>query len=533
MKNIFHTKNIKYIIFFSVYSLIFFTLSSNIHEIQKNILNFINSDNASLSELLTKIRASYIYILFMFLFIFFICNLKKINFKLKYNILFYLFFFYIFFSFLGLNLKCLYVDNLFEVNKYVCASNENFIFSFHFLFSQFTVILFLFLIQNYKFNNNDENKNLSLLFSIIFCSLLVLFLLLIFSAFSYGGNTIDTIIKFSINSNGAGRYLLILIFLIFSIYFFANIKNKFILFTLFLLLIFLAFYILILDGKFNIISFFIAILFCILFSKKAFLHRLSVFIFLILFALISKEMYINNKFEKIVLNCGKVSKNLDYEKKCIEREKFYFLSNTNRIDNLFDKDKLIVGGKSEKHISAADVNLRRLNAEGLKSLPDENWNEIWLNGRTTKFKFLLKDFWDRNLYLGAGPEYDRSLILSRQTYFEKKFSTEKGFVTQQTSTDAANGFIYSLLSSGIFGGLVYLTIIFYYCYSCIFFYRRKNNFLNQPMIIFCILSTGYLIGRSIIENGFISWGADFLITLACLSYINLKMILKNVKTNLI
>ena len=53
------------------------------------------------------------------------------------------------------------------------------------------------------------------------------------------------------------------------------------------------------------------------------------------------------------------------------------------------------------------------------------------------------------------------------------------------------------------------------------------------MIIFCILSTGYLIGRSIIENGFISWGADFLITLACLSYINLKMILKNVKTNLI
>jgi hypothetical protein len=517
------------IFIFSIFILFFLTIGSNIHQIYENFILFLSSNNYSIYNFILSSRAIITYLMFLIFFIFFIKDLKNIEFNFKRNFIYYVFFLYSFSSLIGLNMSCTYADSYYKFKEYACIENssKNFLFSFHFLFSQFAVITFLFLLQNYKYKKKQVNKNifLNVLFAIIFFTFLFTIYLLISSDYSYASHNLNFINNVNITSNGAGRYALILNIFILSLYFFGDIKIKIISFIIILLSIYVSFYIFSLNGKFNILSLYISFIFFLFFSYKKFLIKFLFIFLIILFSNFFNFLLLTYKSNNIEKKCIDIvaKKERSSIEQCINENKYLLRHNSFRLYNVFSRNTS-VGSSQELDIPKEVIQLKRLH-NNLKISKNKNaWNDIWLNGRTTKYKFLLEEFFNRKLYFGGGPEFDRSNILSRAIFNEKLYSLEKGFITKQISSDAANGFLYALLSSGVLGGVLYLLIIIYFIYAILFFYKRRKNYINQPYVIFSIIVLGYIVGRSLIENGFISWSVDFLILIGCFSYINNEII---------
>ena len=140
----------------------------------------------------------------------------------------------------------------------------------------------------------------------------------------------------------------------------------------------------------------------------------------------------------------------------------------------------------------------------------DNWN------RFAKWALIIKEVSRQNItkvIFGSGPEHDRILLKSKGLKWH---------------ADAANGFLYSLLSGGILGALLYLLILKKIIYNLFIFFKKKIFIIGENYNeIFCFICPFLLILRSIFENGFSVWGVDFIIIVICLSYIESKYHLEN------
>jgi len=528
MQSYFKVRYFKKLFIFLFYFLFFLTLSSNIQNQISNIQKYYMFNN--ILEYFWNIRSLYIYIIFALILFLFFKEIKKIDLSLKINIIFYLFLVYIFFSFLGINFSCRYVESDFLINKYLCTNNysNNYLFSFHFIFSQLTLVLFLFLCNNYDIKEKEKNYLILIFYSIIFFILLIIINLIIFSDISYGSTDINLGFghTVNINSNGAGRYFLLFSMLISAQFFFNNFRNKTFIFLLLLIVTFANFYLIMLEGKFNIIFLLLSFAFFIFFSKKKINYKLLFIAFAFLFPVILQHYYIDIKKKNIIKNCNSKYSDNELINECNEVENFVLESNSYRILNFSINKGKEIGGENELLIKDEIYSLKRFD-DKLADITDEEWNNIYLNGRLNKYNFFINNFYSRQLYFGGGAEYDRFLVLARAEYNEKKYKLKKGHISSQVSSDSANGLIYALITAGLIGAAVYLIIFLYFFYISFFFlFQKKNLINNDPLLVYLILALGYLLGRSIVENGFINWGVDFIIFICFYSILYKKFISK-------
>ena len=109
---------------------------------------------------------------------------------------------------------------------------------------------------------------------------------------------------------------------------------------------------------------------------------------------------------------------------------------------------------------------------------------------------MLNDFFKRKYYLGNGPEYDRQLLIN--------LANVKGMTSNSgINSDAANGLIYGVLTSGIFGVILYIFGCFYTLVIIIKYHLSRNK-KKSIFINFAFVSLLIVMSRSLIENGFMS-----------------------------
>ena len=75
------------------------------------------------------------------------------------------------------------------------------------------------------------------------------------------------------------------------------------------------------------------------------------------------------------------------------------------------------------------------------------------------------------------------------------------------NSDAANGLIYGVLTSGIFGVILYIFGCFYTLVIIIKYHLSRNK-KKSIFINFAFVSLLIVMSRSLIENGFMSWNFD-------------------------
>ena len=110
----------------------------------------------------------------------------------------------------------------------------------------------------------------------------------------------------------------------------------------------------------------------------------------------------------------------------------------------------------------------------------------------------------KNILFGNGPEFDRKIINTR-------------------GNDVSNGLIYLLLCGGIFGLFSFFIIIKKYLKIILkTFYNEKYLYRDVYFCfsICCIISLGL---RSLVENGFLVYGVDFLLITSSFFYVIKKL----------
>lgn len=131
------------------------------------------------------------------------------------------------------------------------------------------------------------------------------------------------------------------------------------------------------------------------------------------------------------------------------------------------------------------------------------------SGRTELWKKSFQEF-KKNKIFGYGPQGDRYLLREN--------------IKTNIANNVSNGYIYSILSSGYMGFLVFLIIIIYLCvflFRSLFVYRiykKKNNLIEKLSLTFFF----YFLLRLCIENSFAVFGIDFIIVFAAIGLFLLK-----------
>lgn len=172
----------------------------------------------------------------------------------------------------------------------------------------------------------------------------------------------------------------------------------------------------------------------------------------------------------------------------------------------------------------------------------KNLNVI-TSGRTKIWKNLFPFIVEKPIF-GHGPQADRYIIKSGIISYDliagDRFFVQSDFLgmsnidlpyswesTQQErlNTSSSNAFIYSLLSAGTIGGIIYLALIVITILKTSFLIFNKKIFENDKDIYIksSILIMIILILRSIIESGFMTYGIDFLLFIVCFMQINNKV----------
>ena len=138
----------------------------------------------------------------------------------------------------------------------------------------------------------------------------------------------------------------------------------------------------------------------------------------------------------------------------------------------------------------------------------------------SRFQFKNK----KNYLTGYGPQADRH-FMKDQNLDKKKSTTVRGPYGQT----ASNGYIYSLICSGIIGLITFvlLNLIIFSKIIKIIFVNKYKNFNRNPFLtasIFCVL---FLQFRLLFENSFSVFGVDMLILLS--SYLIIQNEFKKIK----
>ena len=116
----------------------------------------------------------------------------------------------------------------------------------------------------------------------------------------------------------------------------------------------------------------------------------------------------------------------------------------------------------------------------------------------------------KNLLTGYGPQADRKLMTNKT----KITMSEK--IQGPFGWHASNGYVYSLICSGIIGLLLFiiLNIIILFKIYKIILYKSSSSFNSNPFLssaVFCLL---FLQFRVFLENSFSVFGVDLLILLS-------------------
>lgn len=110
----------------------------------------------------------------------------------------------------------------------------------------------------------------------------------------------------------------------------------------------------------------------------------------------------------------------------------------------------------------------------------------------------------KNILFGNGPEFDRKIISTK-------------------GNDVANGLIYVLLCGGLLGLFSFLIIIKKNLKILLKIFNNRKNLDNDVYFCFsicCIISLGL---RSLVENGFLVYGVDFLLITSSFFYVIKKL----------
>ena len=124
----------------------------------------------------------------------------------------------------------------------------------------------------------------------------------------------------------------------------------------------------------------------------------------------------------------------------------------------------------------------------------------------SKFNYKIK----KNILTGYGPQADRHFLYNKS----KKDSSI--LVEGPFGGHASNGFIYSLVCSGILGLMVFTIINLIICFKIfkILFIFKLSNFNSMPFLTSSILIIIFLQFRILFENSFSVFGVDLLIFLS-------------------
>jgi hypothetical protein len=349
---------------------------------------------------------------------------------------------------------------------------------------------------------------------IILISLSFLFLIAFFIFFQKGNLYTNPTYNLNIfgsnkiiNSNGLSRALIIIFIFLFSGLLLNSKKiNFFLIFSSALL----SYLIIGNEGRVNFISLLIAILLILFLSSFSFKKKFFLFTIIFLIPLLTNIFVktvifkINDGIDplKVYLKDGIDPLNVDLKDVLKDLK-------TNR---LFSLQGEIRGGTLSVESISNIVNLNTSLPENCTNIIEKKDRfltkiNVLTTGRVKKWMCVLK--LENNFIYGNGPEYDRRILIG----------TKENLLAQ--GQDVANGAVYALICGGIVGLCCYLLILFKYLNMCIHFLilKKRNYLINDLFFLSSFVTVGYLIGRSLFENGFSSYGIDLLIFIPCYIFI--------------
>jgi len=425
-----------------------------------HIRSFFNSE-ITLFSLINLIRASSIVIT---IFLIVILNLKEI--KIKQNLLISIFYLYIFIqlvSFLFTRKLNLEYDQ------------------FYFLLNQFLIIFFFHITISLKEISNDK---LSLINKIFFYTLIVFIFSVILilgkslyleylstgpSSFYYGYFVSPGSIYLNQQVpriTGIARLILVLVIFFSITLLYSKLKtSSFIILSFLISMLFLA------DSRFSIYSFFILSFILIILDKKFFLlKKILFFIFIIFFS------------NLINISMNALQKNFDDTFDAYQKDLNISNNDTqNEKKQLWDKQLQSAEKKSEKKVKP------RFARDFSTSGRFKDWSDIIV-------------FVKKKPIIGYGFQADRYLI----------------------NRPASNAYLYSLVSGGVIGFVLFagiVTLSISSCFRVIFFnkiFQKKSHIIVKSSILINIM----LIIRTIIENSFSIYNFDLIIFLLTYLIIN-------------
>ena len=413
----------------------------------------------------------YFFILFYFL------SLKKYqkNFIRNNDVVLNLFLVYSILQILGL---LYYLDNMYEHYWAICVISLIFFFNWVNQIQDEELLNFIFLI----------NKIAVILIFTIFITIAIKD-----NFFSkeilYNSQAMKSVFngEHTPRSSGLSRMGLV-IFIFFNSFYFANIRKKLFCFSILIVNIVVVSIFLILQSRGVILSFaLIFILINFIYKFNSIKHRCVYFLLIIIIPVILSTIY-------------PAIKNYDKKKITIKlelRENMFGAPNTS------GDFKTKLTSFSNNRIIAWDFLLQvffygDINHDMKKKVKVSGYD-------VSSFKFKHK----KNLLTGYGPQADRHFM------YNKTNSIASNIIMGPFGYHASNGYIYSLISSGIIGFIVFITlnfIIFFKIVKIIF--KHQIQYLNaKPYLTASILCIIFLQIRLLYENSFAIYGVDLFILL--------------------
>ena len=491
----------KYLFRYRYYLIVFFLFWFSINTGSKYITNeFIK--NEFFENKFNFLRAILPYlILFKFILYDFFYNKKKLlNFD-SFSTLFFLY------SFVQLTGLLYYKQNLYEHYWLICI---------------FALMLF------YNLVNYENNIVLLKLIKLMSISLLlILFFIFLFLVLKenilsinllYHSNAFNLLFQNEQipRSSGLSRMALVL-FIFFNCLYLTD-KN-FSYFKNFVLIINIIFVttIFTLQSRGTIISFLIIVTLNIyLYENINFYNKLK---YLILILLLPALFFISYPYLKVFL-----IKNIEINN--VHEKNLNHEINVNDFKFHLRQDFFIIEEKSEEDLKNKIISFsnNRLDA----------WNyllQIFFNNKINQNmkkklisfdleKFLIKN--KKNLITGHGPQADRHFL-------HNKLNNMADSIKGPFGAHASNGYIYSLICSGILGFFIFvaINILVFFKYTKLIINKKKIGLISDPFLIASILSIIFLQFRILFENSYSVFGVDLLIF--CSSYLIINNKYKEIK----
>ena len=380
----------------------------------------------------------------------------------------------------------------------------------HLTFS-LNILCTILILSNFKLLSLEINYEIIILISLSFLFLIAFFIFFqkgnLFTNPTYNLNIFGS--NKIINSNGLSRSLLIIFIFVF-IKLLTNLKkiDFYLIFSCFLL----SYLIISNEGRLNFISLFIAILLILFLSSFSLKKKIVIFTIIFLTPLLT-NIFMKTKQAHDQVSITETEIQSSQSESNGRMDYVDFLLKNLKKNRLFGLQGEIRHGSINKSSMNNIPNFNSSLNDKCSSIINHdnkflNYINTLTTGRIKKWECMLR--LENDFILGNGPEYDRKMLVPGS----------KLDILKQ-GQDVASGAVYALISGGIVGISCYLLILFKYFHMCIrlLILKEKNYLINDLFFLSSFVTVGYLIGRSFFENGFSSYGIDFLIFVPCYIFI--------------